>query len=403
MNNSTILGKETVFAAFSLLLTLLFIVPIASNGQAAMTSSGNWNETARWSGGNIGNAVSETVTLNNNVNGTVLNGYDYTVGNTTLSQNNTLTVNSGGKLNIGDASNSRKLTTNNNAKISVAGTLIIWGDLEVKNNLEWTISGTVIIKGNVKLATNSNINVSGNLIIDGDFTGNNNNNVNVSGSITVGGNINISNGSNLNGCNKCFKVKGTCSGPPSFCNSGALPIVLLSFHAQTDGDNIILNWSTASEKNFDKFIVEHSANGITFDSLGYVVGAGESKQVLNYTFNHSNPILGNNYYRLKSVDFDLTYEYSPLVISTFNGNRNVVVYSNPSNRNVIIITTNFSPQKGDRVLIYDNVGLKLSDSEVVKNNSFFEVGNLKQGTYLLKYVSPNFSQTVRFSIVRPNN
>src|SRR5690606_13413729 len=206
MNNSTILGKKTIYVASVLLVSLFFLAPIVSNGQtASMTSSGNWNDASKWSGGNIGNDVTETVTLNNNVNGTVLNGSSYEVGNTTLAQNNTLTVNSGGTLNIGNASNSRKLTTNNNAKISVAGTLIIWGDLEVKNNLDWTISGTVIIKGSVKLATNSNINVSGNLIIDGDFTGNNNNNVNVSGSITVGGNINVGNGSNLNGCNKCFK------------------------------------------------------------------------------------------------------------------------------------------------------------------------------------------------------
>lgn len=397
------LSKEVVFATFTLLLSLLFLAPTSSNAQAAMTSTGNWNQTARWSGGNIGDAVSETVTLNNNVSGTVLNGYTYTVGNTTLAQNNTLTVNSGGTLNIGNASNSRALVTNNNANISVAGTLVIWGDLEVNNNLVWTISGTVIIKGSVKLKTNSNISVSGNLIIDGDFTGNNNNNVNVSGSVTVGGNINIGNGSNLNGCNKCFKVKGTCSGPASFCNSGALPIVLLSLHAHSNGDNVALDWSTASEKNFDKFIIEHSIDGIKFDSIGFIVGAGESKQVLNYSFNHSSPILGKNYYRLKSVDFDLTYEHSPLVAATFAGSRTVIVYSDPANRNQMAIRTNFKPEEGDRVLIYDNMGLKLSDSEVVKNNSSFEVGNLKQGTYLMKYVSSNFSQTVRFSVVRANN
>ena len=87
-----------------------------------------------------------------------------------------------------------------------------------------------------------------------------------------------------------------------------------------------LKWSTASEENFDKFIVEHSTDGQNFDSLGAITGAGNSKVVLKYSFRDSNPVIGKNYYRLKAVDFDLSFEYSHVWLAEFEGKKNVSVY-----------------------------------------------------------------------------
>lgn len=386
---------KTVFFLFVIILT-----PIWGISQATMTSSGNWNTATNWSGNNIGDLVTEDVTIDNNVNPTVPNGSSFTVGNTSMSNNNTLTINSGGTLNIGNSTNARNLTTNNNANISVAGTLIIWGDLIVNNNLVWNITGTVIIKGNVQLNTNSNITVSGgSLTVEGNWTGNNNNNVTINspGEIYVGGSLDIGNGSNLNGCAGCFHLSGPCTGPPSFCDSGALPIVLASFGAQTLTQGVELSWSTASEDNFDKFIIEHSVDGQNFDSLGFITGAGNSKQLLSYSFIDSSPIIGKNYYRLKSVDYDLSFEYSPLVVAEFTGSKNVMVYPNPSSGNFINVRTNFSPQEGDHIEIYDHLGLKLMDFDISDYDNVLQFNDaIKQGSYLLRYVSRTHTQVVRF-------
>ncbi|RLD66823.1 MAG: hypothetical protein DRI84_03975 [Bacteroidetes bacterium] len=83
-----------------------------------------------------------------------------------------------------------------------------------------------------------------------------------------------------------------------------LPIDLLSFDAQIDGDVVIVNWSTASELNNDYFIIERSKDGITSERIGIVEGAGNSNNVLDYDLIDFQPYGGTSYYRLIQVDYD---------------------------------------------------------------------------------------------------
>ena len=92
-----------------------------------------------------------------------------------------------------------------------------------------------------------------------------------------------------------------------------LPIELLSWNGYAKDDKIFLNWSTASQTNNEKFIIEkviinEELNTLSFSEIGEVQGAGNSNQVLHYTFVDYTPNYGVNYYRLKQVDFDGQYE-----------------------------------------------------------------------------------------------
>lgn len=83
-----------------------------------------------------------------------------------------------------------------------------------------------------------------------------------------------------------------------------LPIELISFEGVRDGDKVRLNWSTATETNNDYFLVERSEDGIHFNSIGKVNGAGNSLSMKNYYLYDSNPFESINYYRLKQTDFN---------------------------------------------------------------------------------------------------
>jgi hypothetical protein len=97
------------------------------------------------------------------------------------------------------------------------------------------------------------------------------------------------------------------------------------------------------------------------------------------------------------VDYDLTFEYSPLVVAEFNGNKNVTVYPNPASGDNINVRTNFSPQEGDRIEIYDHLGLKLMEFKISDYENVLQFnGSIKQGSYLLRYVSRTYTQVVRF-------
>lgn len=91
-------------------------------------------------------------------------------------------------------------------------------------------------------------------------------------------------------------------------NTTPLPVTLASFDAQCEGNNAIINWSTASEINNDYFVVEKSYDGNVYFELETVQGAGNSS--INISYNaFDNDDTDNVYYRLKQVDFNGTVTY----------------------------------------------------------------------------------------------
>ncbi|MFH0866877.1 MAG: hypothetical protein V1904_11830 [Bacteroidota bacterium] len=109
-----------------------------------------------------------------------------------------------------------------------------------------------------------------------------------------------------------------------------MPIELLSFNAKEKDDNVILNWSTASEVNNDFFTIENSENGIDFNTIGYIEGSGNSNSVLDYNFVDENPYK-ISFYRLKQTDYDGGYTYSQIIKVSLN---------ETSNGEIIIIAAN---------------------------------------------------------------
>src|SRR5581483_4119176 len=63
-----------------------------------------------------------------------------------------------------------------------------------------------------------------------------------------------------------------------------LPIELQSFTCQSQNSGIQLNWSTASETNNKFFTIERSLDGINFQAITNVNGAGNSSIAHNYSY-----------------------------------------------------------------------------------------------------------------------
>lgn len=99
-----------------------------------------------------------------------------------------------------------------------------------------------------------------------------------------------------------------------------LPVQLSWFKASVTASGTgLLEWRTESELNNDRFDIERSVNGIDFERLGSVEGAGTTNAANQYSFEDKNPVLSLVYYRLKQVDFNGKSEYSSLVSLNFTG------------------------------------------------------------------------------------
>ena len=99
----------------------------------------------------------------------------------------------------------------------------------------------------------------------------------------------------------------------STTENNALPVELLSFTATAKDEAVLLHWETASELNNDFFEVLRSLDGINFEKIGEVGGAGTSYEVQSYRFADSQPVAGVSYYQLKQVDYNGMYDYSDKV------------------------------------------------------------------------------------------
>jgi choice-of-anchor B domain-containing protein len=82
------------------------------------------------------------------------------------------------------------------------------------------------------------------------------------------------------------------------------PVEMLRFEAHADKTSAQLHWATASERDNTGFDVEHSTNGTTWESIGFVAGKGNSDTLAEYTFRSAPLPPGAHFFRLRQIDFD---------------------------------------------------------------------------------------------------
>ncbi|MFO7978938.1 MAG: hypothetical protein R6U64_09780 [Bacteroidales bacterium] len=118
-----------------------------------------------------------------------------------------------------------------------------------------------------------------------------------------------------------------------------LPIKLLAFTSRVEKDQVILQWTTATETNNDYFTVGRSHDMHAWEVIGTVSGAGNSNQPLSYQLADRMPYEGISYYRLKQTDFDGAHEsFKPLAVEyLFEKNHpNFKVIKSPGQWKVVV-------------------------------------------------------------------
>jgi hypothetical protein len=101
----------------------------------------------------------------------------------------------------------------------------------------------------------------------------------------------------------------------------AVPVEFYEFKVSRKGeDAAYIQWSTASETNNEKFLVERSIDGLNYTTIANIAGAGNSVSVQNYTMLDPSLEPRTYFYRIKQVDFDGKYSYSVVRILNLNSN-----------------------------------------------------------------------------------
>gem|GEM_PF-4782723 len=98
-------------------------------------------------------------------------------------------------------------------------------------------------------------------------------------------------------------------------NLSTLPVKLTAFTGKVITTDAQLNWATAGELNNSHFDVERSTNGANFTKVGEVQGNGTTLNNKAYTYTDEKAFAEQSvlYYRLRQVDYNGKFEYSPIV------------------------------------------------------------------------------------------
>lgn len=191
--------------------------------------------------------------------------------------------------------------------------------------------------------------------------------------------------------------------------SNPLPIELLSFDAVLNNNKQVdVKWATATEISNDYFTVERSADGISFEEVGSVDGAGNSNSKKNYALVDASPLQGISYYRLKQTDFNGTYTYSQIAsVELIDKDIPFVsLYPNPSDGDYLNLKfKNINTNESISIKVMDNLGkqvysssVKLSQTDVVLPIAFKQ--QLAMGIYTIKIISSKEPiMTSKFTVI----
>jgi hypothetical protein len=189
------------------------------------------------------------------------------------------------------------------------------------------------------------------------------------------------------------------------------PVELVSFTASDNGNEVVLNWRTATEINNKGFEVERSKSEIRGQNIwtaaGFVEGNGTTTESHSYSYSDENVLPGKYQYRLKQIDFDGSFEYSDVAgvevtsPAQYSLEQN---YPNPFNPSTLI---KFSlPEKtGVVVNIYNSIGEKIrtlvqKELESGYHQVEFDASDLSSGVYFCQLEAGRYTKTMKMILLK---
>ncbi|MFT3886192.1 MAG: hypothetical protein QM724_12430 [Flavobacteriales bacterium] len=177
------------------------------------------------------------------------------------------------------------------------------------------------------------------------------------------------------------------------CTPLVLPVELLSLDATVRDRVIDVNWATASEHNSSHFVVERGRDAKEFFPIGVVSAMGEAQQRTDYLFTDEHPFPGPNYYRLRQVDHDGTFQLSAIVVAVMDARTGQPqLFPNPTTGQVDLLM-DLPTSESLTVVVTDAVGRVVHSETTAAERGAFRytmgLAELAPGPYQVQVLAPN--------------
>jgi hypothetical protein len=203
-------------------------------------------------------------------------------------------------------------------------------------------------------------------------------------------NVSVKTTDNKMNCNSAGK--NACAtpnlyGPSSLSNGGfsssaTLPVKLTAMDVKMVNNKVSLTWTTAQEMNSSRFEIERSIDGINWTNAGTVAAKGNASSASKYVFTENAKSIGTASYRLKMIDLDESFEYSPIkILKIAAATHEMNVYPNPATNFVVISSNDPASNMQVQLINYNGQVVKQVKGSSSVNMS---VSEFNAGNYLVK-------------------
>jgi len=179
-----------------------------------------------------------------------------------------------------------------------------------------------------------------------------------------------------------------------FRSNGALPVSITGLKAFQQNAGVQVEWKTVNETNMAAYEVEKSVDGAVFSKAGKVAATGSS----TYNWYDASPVNGSNYYRIKLLDKNGTFNYTQVVNVKIGGIKNTfTIVGNPVKNRVVALQMENVEKGSYTVQVFNNLGQTIASKTINhaggSATETIALGNAAAGTYQLSIVGSNVKET----------
>ena len=127
--------------------------------------------------------------------------------------------------------------------------------------------------------------------------------------------------------------------PVRAINNCPQPVTWTTFYLVPEGNSCKIVWGTANEINNKYFTVERSSDGINFETIETVTGAGTRDLASNYYYVDNAPLPGISYYRITQHDINGQFTSTEMKAYSANALTQVTTYPNPFVQSTTLLVT----------------------------------------------------------------
>lgn len=190
-----------------------------------------------------------------------------------------------------------------------------------------------------------------------------------------------------------------------FKNNAPVPVTFTSITANYINAGVQVDWKVALESGIRHYVIEYSTDGRNFSSIGLQAATGNNGGAVNYGYFHASPIIGANYYRIRSVDLAGIAKFTNIVkVTVGKGSGTITVSPNPVQGSVMNIQFTNQVKGRYTITLINTLGQRLyqtiTDHTGGSTTRTFNLPSLiTGGAYQLEIITPDNNRQVQKVII----